>query len=112
MGVARTISTSSAQPDRSSPSAGCSAATSSLEAWWSPLRWVVGSRDPVAAFGRSRLPRPPGLAALSSLNQARRRGQVSQRMLRGMGHNAEYGRSPFASALPARACSTCSAARP
>jgi len=78
---------------------GGSAATSKLEHGWSPLSMVVGSRDPVAAFGRLALPRPPGLGC-RSLAEPRPggRGQVSQRMLRGMGHNGEYG--PFSRSLP------------
>ncbi|APD48013.1 MULTISPECIES: alpha/beta hydrolase [Synechococcaceae] len=57
------------------------------------IEMVVGSRDPVAAFGRLAYPGRLDLLPLSRWNQARRRGQVSQRMLRGMGHNGEYG--PF-----------------
>jgi len=57
------------------------------------IEMVVGSRDPVAAFGRLAYPGRLDLLPLSLWNQARRRGQVSQQMLRGMGHNGAYG--PF-----------------
>jgi len=46
---------------------------------------VVGSRDPVAAFGRSPNPAAWTCCPLSRWNQARRRGQVSPTDLRGNG---------------------------
>ncbi|MEO1003268.1 MAG: alpha/beta hydrolase [Cyanobacteria bacterium J06638_7] len=57
------------------------------------IQMVVGSRDPVAAFGRLAYPGRLPLLPLSLWNQARRRGQVSRRRLVGMGHNGEHG--PF-----------------
>lgn len=54
---------------------------------------VVGSRDPVAAFGRVAYPARAALAPFSPWRRALRRGQVARRTIAGMGHNGAHG--PF-----------------
>lgn len=55
---------------------------------------VVGSRDPVAAFGRVAYPARSALAPLSPWRRALRRGRVARRTIAGMGHSGLHG--PFA----------------
>jgi len=55
---------------------------------------VVGSRDPVAAFGRVAYPARSPLAPFSPWRRALRRGEVGRRTVAGMGHNGTHG--PFA----------------
>ena len=54
---------------------------------------VVGSKDPVAAFGRIAYPGRLALLPLSNWNRALRRGQVERISIGGMNHNGATG--PF-----------------
>lgn len=57
---------------------------------------IVGSRDPVAAFGQIAYPGRSFALPLSNWNRARARGQVRRVLLKGMNHNGRFG--PFAEA--------------
>ena len=59
----------------------------------SDITTVVGSRDPVAAFGRIAYPGRSPLLPLSNWNRALRRGQVRRRVIEAMNHNGDNG--PF-----------------
>jgi hypothetical protein len=54
---------------------------------------IVGSQDPVAAFGRIAYPGRSPLLPLSNWNQALRKGGVQRREISGMNHNGASG--PF-----------------
>ena len=54
---------------------------------------VIGSRDPVAAFGQVAYPGRSPLLPLSNWNRARSRGQVHRELIAGMKHNGLHG--PF-----------------
>ena len=59
-----------------------------------PIAMVVGSRDPVAAFGRIAYPGRSPLLPLSNWNRAVARGQVQRLPIPGLSHNG--GNGPFA----------------
>ena len=54
---------------------------------------VVGSRDPVAAFGRIAYPGRLPMLPFSKWNKARRQGLVQREVIAGMNHNGNRG--PF-----------------
>jgi hypothetical protein len=55
---------------------------------------VVGTQDPVAAFGRIAYPGRSPLLPLSNWNRAVARGQVQRLSISGLKHNGSHG--PFA----------------
>lgn len=58
---------------------------------------IVGSRDPVAAFGRIAYPGRSPLLPLSNWNKALARGAIDRREIAGMNHNGSNG--PFSDAF-------------
>ena len=61
------------------------------------IHTLVGSRDPVAAFGQIAYPGRSPLLPLSNWNRARRQGLVERVLIPGMTHNGSTG--PFAEAF-------------
>ena len=93
MGVADYLRRLSRAPVRIITVCGVFSANQVLEAVTS-ITTVVGSADPVAAFGRIAYPGRLPWLVLSNWNQALRLGQVRRRVVPGMTHNGARG--PFA----------------
>ena len=60
----------------------------------SKITMIVGSRDPVAAFGRIAYPGRSPLLPLSNWNRALKHSRIERREIEGMNHNGLSG--PFA----------------
>ena len=58
---------------------------------------IVGSKDPVAAFGRIAYPGRSPLLPLSNWNKAVSAGQIQRSLIEGMNHNGSKG--PFSEAF-------------
>jgi hypothetical protein len=61
---------------------------------------IVGSKDPVAAFGRIAYPGRSPLLPLSNWNKALAAGQIQRSLIEGMNHNGSHG--PFSEAFRQR----------